>query len=320
MRRDRIAALFARGCRDEEKSGKDCTTKSSVTPTAPLLAETIDRSKAILYNKGKRWTPSEEERMIDLLNSGMEMEAVAETLGRTPYAVSLRAAPFAAEDFLTALRLAANKSFAQSAPRIMADILKQWKLDEDMLRRALTLMPAHKIMVELGLIPRYTPEFGGGMHSTDLLIRLGILKPWTPPDVDDDESETADTSTEEETEITEAPKSEDKSPAGPTIEERMLQIVSQWEAQKSKHDLEKQLVALESNLSVKIGERISRLESIIEDHNREVSPDPGPVILHRLSGLDGDLRTRLYNLEDTVVTRLASLERQLATLLGIFGR
>src|SRR5690606_30982562 len=130
---------------------------------------------------------------------------------------------------------AANKSFAQSAPRIMADILKQWKLDEDMLRRALTLMPAHKIMVELGLIPRYTPEFDGGMHSTDLLIRLGILKPWTPPGVDDDESETADTSTEEETEITKAPKSEDKSPAGPTIEERMLQIVSQWEAQKSKH-------------------------------------------------------------------------------------
>lgn len=269
--------------------GNQCDVRGYKSNGSRCLScgQKFDERHCILKNSNKAfdhvfhqpWTMEDDETMIYLLNKGLSIQDVAAELGYSLTTTIDKAAELAAEELLTALSLSANKSFSESAPSLIADISKKWKIDGIDLRFAFKKMSAHRIMLELKLIPESTPEMNNGMPSGELLVRLGIFKPWLAPDISE---------VPKEMEIKESLK-------GGTITESLLQ---------------EQLKKLETRIQTKFEERFNRLETLIEGdiQKRSMRPYPLPVIINQLE-----------NLEDAMNKRMDIINTRVSHILDIFN-
>lgn len=273
-------------------------------------------------NKGKTWTESESETLLDLLTGKVPVLDISVKLGRSICAIKCKAATFAARDFLTACA-ESDEPFYICAPRIMEEVNNQYQLDGLYLRSALTKMSPHEILVELKLVPHTSNEVQNNMRSSELLIRLGLLKKYKPEQtkvetssptesqqVDDAPDETvADESTAEPHPISEEPKVLEETRETP-VEEKP---VSNTDVVK-KEDLDDSLEALETRL----GCRIARVNTLINEELDVV-----------LSALENRLESRLDRMNNAInnradqvpaiMERFSALEARVSALLSVFG-
>lgn len=247
-------------------------------------------------NGGKLWTSAEEQRMMGLIDSGATLVLIARMLGRSPTAIESRAARFASRDFLRGCAVS-PQPFFECAPVEMEKLLKKYPISKAALRRVLTTTPTEEILHLLGMTT--------GAHDTtpmppvNLLCKLGILKPWTPPtDESKPAEEVSSESTTESSAVTEP------------VEEVSSESTTTETTESSSVDLidEDKFCVLESNIKTEIEANVAQIQAFFLDYFKK---PPVDEMLTRVSSLESTASDRFDTLEDKhshVVTRLVALE------------
>lgn len=251
-------------------------------------------------NKGKRWSLLEENRMMGLIDANISVELIARMLGRSPTAVENRAARFAAKDFLKSCAVSPDPFFV-CAPVEMEKILKKYPISERALRSALTTTPTEDILFLLKIMPD-SYESPAHVRPVDMLVKLGILRPWAPKPEESRPAEQVDSSTS----LVEGTFSESVPDSNP-VETSSSEVTPEPSTTESTISDEK-LRVMESNIKTEIEFNVARVEALLLEMTEK---PPVDEVLTRVSSLESTASDRFDNLEDRhsqVVSRLVALE------------